>query len=761
MRRSLSSALVSALPALGACAGGWGPEPKGSGPPGNGPIGELSRLALVSAVPGDGSVRLEWVAEDEQGGVLSVALFQGADRASVYAGAPLAVDPPGDSLELAGLANGDVRFFGLALQRSPGEFEAAGPVLRVRAGAPIYVDPLADPSVADGRAPSTAFPDPLSAILTALARGGGNVWLRGGDYGALSLPLFASVDLYGGFGAAFDLATRDAELFPSILRGASAGTILEAQGGEPGSIVDGLVLDGGEAAVTGIEAQDTPLELRGVVARSCVNRGCKLSSSLADRALEATLVRCRLLDHGGDGLFVQGAWSLAIDGSEFSGNGHEGAELEALQAPDGVRATLAVRGSRFVRNGSTGLDVELGPQPFPGALGSLFDVSLSGSSFEENGGDGLRLDLDFELDPLCTAELLLRGLLARANAGSGVQLDLDASASTFVHRLLASANGGDGLGVTSESAPGFLSVSASAAAANQGAGLRASVGSVSLLASHCVVAGNRGGGLVSGTVDAGAVSCAAWLQPSAWSGAWAHRSISAADASAPLFAAAPREYRSALAASGSSVTLDDLGTLANGERVELADDGVPRTIRSIAGGAIAVDPAAGGVRFPASLAAFAGGVGPREDYRPGHGSALLGAGMSAPGAPLADAGVFGSPAGGEPGREDLSPAPLFRAARSAASLSSQLAPSQPIEIAFAGGTLDPASLDPTRVRVLLESSQAALAAQLGTTPFGLRVDPPLAGWPAGEALVLELHAGLRSLDGVELAAPLAIPLRVQ
>jgi len=37
----------------------------------------------------------------------------------------------------------------------------------------------------------------------------------------------------------------------------------------------------------------------------------------------------------------------------------------------------------------------------------------------------------------------------------------------------------------------------------------------------------------------------------------------------------------------------------------------------------------------------------------------------------------------------------------------------------------------------------------------LRIDPPCAGWPAGELLV-ELHRTLRSNAGVDIATPLAL-----
>ena len=63
----------------------------------------------------------------------------------------------------------------------------------------------------------------------------------------------------------------------------------------------------------------------------------------------------------------------------------------------------------------------------------------------------------------------------------------------FLHRLSATANGTDGVLITSETAGGFVTLGASVLMGNGGAGARASLGNKPLALSHCVIAGNFGG----------------------------------------------------------------------------------------------------------------------------------------------------------------------------------------------------------------------------------------------------------------------------
>ena len=144
-----------------------------------------------------------------------------------------------------------------------------------------------------------------------------------------------------------------------------------------------------------------------------------------------------------------------------------------------------------------------------------------------------------------------------------------------------------------------------------------------------------------------------------------------------------------------------------------------------------------------------------ENYQLAALSAALNAGMADPLNGPIDAGLFSAPFGGPAGRDDLGAAALFYPATSTPAVGQNLGTNQSILIAFLGGALDAGSVNPQSVRVL--NAGGALIAN--TTAFlqggELRIDPPGAGWPAGELLV-ELHRTLRSNAGVDIATPLAL-----
>ncbi|MEQ1730929.1 MAG: hypothetical protein ABL982_21380, partial [Vicinamibacterales bacterium] len=79
-----------------------------------------------------------------------------------------------------------------------------------------------------------------------------------------------------------------------------------------------------------------------------------------------------------------------------------------------------------------------------------------------------------------------------------------------------------------------------------------------------------------------------------------------------------------------------------------------------------------------------------------------------------------------------------------------------LAIAFAGGVLDSTSVA-GRVR-MLGPTGTPLGANVSAAGGFVLVSAPVGGWPSGD-LTLELHAGIRSTDGDEMPAPLALPFR--
>lgn len=752
--------LPSLLAALlvSACAGGGG----GGGSPVP-PVTAQSRTSpgLVSAVAGDAAVRLEWDADELVAAGDSIALFAGTNPATLLSGAPIAIDPPGHVLVHAPLTNGVRYVFALARVEGVGQYRLLGSVLRARPSAPIYVDASANPNGADGLTPQTAFPDAISGVLTAQVAGGGNVWMRGGTYDVGNLPLFPGVDLYGGFGATFDLSGIDRDQAPTVLHGAPNQITLHVSGGNPGCVVDGIRIDNQGIGLIGLEADDTDVYLREVTVENASGRGIKLFTSVTDRLISAQLVGVRSIANGADGLFVQGPFECELERCVFANNVQEGAEFDDLLGPDGVDASLEVRGSTFAGNGTEGLDVDLAATPLAGPNGSRFQIAFEQTTFERNQSAGLLLDVDFELVAGWSADIALRGVYARANVGVGVHLDLDWETTTLVQRLASAANGGDGLLITSESRPGIAVVSASAFSGNGGFGLHAALGQVPVLASHCVFAGNDAGGFASDTVRSSAASCATWLQANDFTNVVTRGVAVQDDPLQGVFERAPSAFARVIGANGSNPLISPSGGFAPGDRVELADDGVARQITALgAGGEATLSPAPANVPAPSGFARFTAGTAVDESYVLVPGSVAIGAGMTMPGGASIDAGILGSPSGGTPGLEDLPAASLFRLSGSVTPIGANVAANQALEFRFLGGTLAPASVNATTVRVLGPTGNV-LSSALSTPQGRLALAPPPGGWPTNGVSTIEVHGGVQATDGRPLAAPVAIAFRAQ
>ena len=720
---------------------------------------------LVSVVAGTESIRLVWTPLEPGSDGMSLALFASTAAATVFSGAPVKAPLAGSSLLLSNLPSEFAVWFGLGISSDGGSsYAPIGPVLSATTGAPIYVDATASPEGADGQTPASAFPSPLQGLLTAFVRGGGNVWIAGGTYPDAALPLTAGTRVYGGFAPGFATFSPDPLVHPTILKGIAGQPVLTVQGGEPAVVLDGLVVDGAGVAKAGLDVTETRIECHRVVLRDCAGRGCRLEGPETGDPSPALFVGCSFTGHAAEGLFGQGGLSLQLFDCDVTSNQQEGLDLDDLVAPDGRTARLHARDCVFAGNGTEGIDADLAAPLFGGSQGGLFDVSLENCRFALNGAAGLLLDLDYEGVPGWTAALVVRGCVARANAGDGVHLDLDEDGTAFVHRLLATSNGGNGLRVTSESTPLLATLSSSVLLNNAGYGLHALEGQATVLVAHSVLAGNALGGLRSEVTSAAVVSSIAWRQPTPWSGGVLHHVATADDPLQPVFSNAPSGFGTVESVSAGSLALGpgDL-TLLSGDVVELADDGVAHVVTNVTGSAATVDPPPASLTLlPARLADFGvggqGSVVEQWDVLPG--SAADDAGMAAPGSPPVDAGLLSAPLGGTPGFEAAPVPRLFRLDRIDPPPPTLLAPMSLMSLLFAEGTPDPSSVSAATVRVV-DAAGLPLAASVSVQAGVVVVAPPATGWgPAGATLVLELHAGLAALDGTILATPLAVPLLV-
>lgn len=743
------------LPALAACGGG-GSAP--SADPG-GPIDPPSFLesdapGIVGAVALGTNARVDFRLP---GSGFEAALFAASSPDTVFSGAPLPDALSGDFALVAGLAPDDDAYLGLGVRATPptGEpYAPAGGVVRVNTGAPLFVDPTADPGVADGLSPETAFPDLLTGLLTAGGNGGGSVLVRAAIYSVGSLPLLDGVDVYGGFDGSFDLATRGAA--ETVLSGGVGGQgLLAVTGQEEPNAIDGIRFDGMGSATYGVDVSDAGVEIRNCLIEGCDSRGIRLRNEPGEPTREARVIATTSRQNGADGLSAAGAWRLTVDSSRFDLNVQEGLDVADLVANDGEVAELTIRGSGFFGNGAQGVDADLAAPELPGASGGLFRIAIEDCAFDLNGAEGLLIDQDHEGVAGWTAEIEVRGVRSRANSLEGIRIDADADSTILLHRVAAFGNGSDGVWISSEDHPGLAVVSCSALVANAGAGLRASLGNRAVSASHCVLAANAGGGFVSDTLPSGAASSVYYLQPNPSSGVESAGEVVLTAPTPAPFANAPEEFATAIAAQGGALTLAAPSDAFVGMAAELADDDVERSVVSAGGSQVVVEPAPEIFVTPGAVLLFAPGAPVIEDWSPSDGSVLFGAGMAPPGGPATDAGPFGAPAGGAPGSFAPTDAELFRVASTDPPASEGLAPSEPLRISFAGGTLDETSVVPSAVLVL--GAGGAVPATVAFSSGDLLVTPPGAGWGPGP-LVFEIFEGLVATDGRPLAAGIVIPI---
>jgi len=755
LARVLLPVSIAAACAVSACARLEIDVPSPPPPPPAPPAGDHATVGLTSLVAGVDRLRAEWRVHSGAPLEVELALFVATARADVFDATPLLLTGTEAHVLVQSLATDQDYYVGLGQRASPSDaFTPAGPVLRARTGTVIYVDPAADGS-GDGTSASSPLGDLTLGVLNAFVAGGANVWVRGGTFTTQSVPLFAGVHLSGGFSSTFRLVDRDTVLNPTRLEGFAGQPVVALQTGTAGpGILDGFELDGLNVASDGVFESSEHCELRSVRIRRC-GRGVRLRAPLATTPVPVVLANVTVQESQNEGLSLDGAFDLALEGCVFDANANEGCDLNHLVAPEFSSANLRIRGSRFLRNGTEGLDAHLGVPAGAGHGGGRFRVEIEDCDFELNALDGARVDIDYDFFPEWDAEITVRGCRARANGGSGVHLDLDSRASAIVHRLWSSANRLDGLGLTSESYPGFCTVSASVLAGNLGRGAHASLGHYALSLSHCIVAGNATGGVHSSIVRSIVHSTIFDRQPDALVGTTAIACPSATLVDASPFELAPLEFLLATGASADLVTVTAAPSVRPAASFELDDDGVACLRTGGAGTTLALDPVPTAFSYPCPVGVFATTT-VAEDWRLQPASIGVASGFAAPSSPPVDAGIFGTPLGGVPGREAAVPPPLFRLASTTPAWSDPVASNQTIEFGFEGGDLDPASISAAVFAFDARGAERVIAPFAGAGTVS--VPAPTGGWHDGD--VIAVFETLRSLDGDELGAPVAVTLRV-
>lgn len=750
---------------VASCSGGGG----GGGGGGStvtptAPTPFVQQAGIARAAAGAATLRIDFVAPVAG---FEVAAFVSTNRANLFTTTPRVPAGGTTHVNVSGLTNGLVHYLGLGIRpTSGGAYAASGPIVTATPRAPIFVDSAAGPG-GNGGSPAQAFATLQAGVAAAQAAGGGNVWVKGGRYAlSTTLTVVAGVHVQGGFGAAFNLATRDPELTPSIVdapTGVEGLRLADRLANSLTATLDGLRLDGNGRGLVGIDVDSTDsctVELRSVAVSGMRDRGIRVRNAV-DNEFEIVITSCSSGRNGADGLSGSGAYDYTVFNSQFGENGQEGFELDGLVPETGTKVTLDVESCQFFGNKAEGLDCALQAPLVP--TSGEYSVRVRGCAFEGNSQSGCAIDSDFESAPGYSASILVRECTARANGGDGLLLDLDAPLDTtrtltaFVHRLLASGNARDGLHVTSENRPSLCSLSTSVLVGNRGAGLRAegtgaAAGNCTLVATHCLFAANVGGGLISRDVPASISSSIAYQQASAF-GANVTRvgTVSSDDPAELAFARAPEAFAQVSARAASVLTLSAPATFTAGAVIELADDTVARAVSALSSNGRQVtlveDPT--GFGTTGLLAAFAPGTtSATEDYHLLGGSIGLGAGMNGN-----DAGLFGSSAAGLPGVADAQSELLFHVERTTPVLSQALGAGTSLVIDFSA-SLRASSANASTVRAFRNTTPINLT--LSTSGARLTVSPASGNWGTGN-FRLELD-GLLDTTGTELSGALALPI---
>ena len=743
---------------------------------------------LTALCAGDGILRADYVLP---GAGFEAALFLGLDRLTLFASAPVAAPLTGDNRIFATadlptlVVNGTTVHAGFGIRKTgTTAWTPVGTAIRCRPSAPIYVDSNG-PTNGDGSTPALAYPKLDNALLVGAVfssiNGGANVWVLDGTYttrpfdpGTQEGGAFAvgpGVHVYGGFVAGFSLATRNADGGGTMLRGGSTPRILDVISGGAMHIVDGFAIDGQGVSIEGIDVTESDCELRSVRSIRCVDNGLRVRqlTDFANRR-NVRLVACDVSQNGSDGLGVSGTFDLDLDRTTFDANGGRGVDPNDLLALSGNSASLRAFGCRFFGNSLDGLGADLNTvSTSPQSPGGQFSIEVEGCTFQRNGRDGLFIDQDYDLFPQWNATIRIRDCAAIANRRAGIHIDADDQGDYVIDRVRCTANAGDGLWITSEPdlatstaddlRPGHVVVTNGSFLGNLGFGVHTTEGDKVVIASHCVLSGNKLGGFEALTTAprgdnprriGSAVNCVVWRQPNPF--------VNVRNAACFIetvdnpFENAPSSFSSAIANVNGAITLAAGSGIVDGSAVEIGDNGTKLTVTDSVGGAIVVTPAPTTFISPDAVFDYPNAATANliEDLRLFSGSLAIGTALVAAGDPIKSPGPHGSLAGGEPGVYDPFTPLGLQLLHTEPPITVGVTVNQPIVLVFSSA-LDPSTVTADRVRL-----RTTPGAQVFVSANRVTVNPPVTGWPAGDNSVVNM--GLRSAAGALFASPLLIPI---
>ncbi|MFO0983665.1 MAG: hypothetical protein U1E76_18370 [Planctomycetota bacterium] len=566
-------------------------------------------LGIDSALAMAGGATLLWTPVKDAGGApagdVSYLVYTATAAESFDFATPAMQTAAGaSSAVLSGLPDGVATYVLVRATSAAANFVADfnWNVLPVIPGPVVYVDWSQAGSPGDGSAPDHALGSITDGITRARGAGGGNVWIRSGDY-VESLVLPGSVSLFGGFDAGFDALTRSRVAHPTrLLSSAASKTALDIVTPNTKQVVDGLVLagqydNGSPAAQQGLQAKDASVAMVDTLVDNFRSDGVHFEMTQA--AGELFLHRCEITRNGAQGIDHFGPARISVVRTRILANQNEGLQADALSAFPQSLSYIVLRSCNVSANRDDGVNIkynELDRSIGRTSLGATERVLVESCFISGNLNYGVQLDVDFDADDEIDASGWVRGSILERNGLDGVRIDGDQPASFLVEGSKLTGNSHNGYQQNGDSANLVCAV-VNCALLGNGAGGATGAKSAGVVAAFSVIAGNHEAGLQGVALGSRLYSSVALQNNPDLAGARAFYSL--VEETPRRRGPDHRRWRSRHSRSCSRSRRTAARTTASrpisrraspGDVLEIADDGVKREVSDVAAGIVIFAP---------------------------------------------------------------------------------------------------------------------------------------------------------------------------
>jgi len=482
---------------------------------------------------------------------------------------------------------------------------------------------------ANGLTPASAFPTMGAAIASSIPLGGVNLHVAEGLYPE-NLFLLPGMMVFGGFEESFDPLTRNPDELLTQFGILFSTDLVNLRPGEALNGIDGLSLAGNGIAESCVFAEDSFSRITRCQLSGAITQGMDLRSDfLEGNVIEVLVANCLITNCNGEGLRIVGIPEIRIDNSEIRNNLNEGIESQWIYSGFDKQAKIEITRCNIFNNGDEGIDLDLAAVPplIPGAIEeSSTRVKIRNCRISGNALEGIVIDVDSTPSDSTDIRVRIDDSLINDNGATGLFLDGDAPAAFRISRCQISANGADGLLVSSIPNGSQPQVRNCNIIGNAGFGI-ATLDLCSIFATNCWLEGNLLGPLQA---DRGQIA----LQDSIASDFASHADFSnlqyclISGSNLPLdlpnqsqvgiaqILASPSQYTRGQILPNGNLLADIPLNLTPGATVEICDDGQLRSCSLLQGGQYSLDPAPSIASASVAVFVWNQDQGPDEDSTP-------------------------------------------------------------------------------------------------------------------------------------------------